>query len=69
MKLLVERKLKGVEACGRSALVGRGVVVVVVVVVVDVVAPRSVHVQSALAVSFPDWHRFLADTGRMILLV
>lgn len=42
MKLLVERKLKGVEACGRSALVGRGVVVVVVVVVVvDVVAPRT----------------------------
>lgn len=39
MKLLVERKLKEVEACGRSALVGRGVVVVVVVVVVDVVAP------------------------------
>lgn len=41
MKLLVERKLKGVEACGRSALVGRGVVVIVVVVVVDVVAPRT----------------------------
>lgn len=39
MKLLVERKLKGVEACGRSALVDRGVVVVVVVV--DVVAPRT----------------------------
>lgn len=41
MKLLVERKLKGVEACGRSALVGRGVAIVVVVVVVDVVAPRT----------------------------
>lgn len=44
-------------------------VVVGVVVVVVVVAPRSVHVQSALAVSFPDWHRSLADIGRMILLV